>query len=215
MDAATLASATSGERWDAGDIYAAFEQVGLHYGSAHRGLRTLSRVGGTVVARVSRPAIPGDNGRYRMHPGVMDAALQACIGFLPSLHSLPKEPSVPFALRSLTIHAPCPPEVDVVLTPLAGAASGAPVETCDVSIHGPDGALCVEIRGFRWRAVDTRAASSPGDAGHASRTQVPDASLEDEVSGETFDETFYRELLDSISKREVSAEEAAKLGLLA
>lgn len=216
VDAATLASATSGERWDAGDIYAAFEQVGLHYGSAHRGLRTLSRVGGRVVARVSRPAIPGDNGPYRMHPGVMDAALQACIGFLPSLHSLPKEPSVPFALRSLTIHAPCPPEVDVVLTPLAGAASGAPIETCDVSIHGPDGALCVEIQGFSWRAVDRRAASSPGtlrDTGHASGTPVSD-DVSDDVSGETFDETFYRELLDSISKREVSAEEAAEFGLL-
>ncbi|HEY3093975.1 MAG TPA: type I polyketide synthase [Vicinamibacterales bacterium] len=218
VDAATLASVMSGERWDAGDIYAAFEQIGLHYGSAHRGLRTLSRADGTVVARVSRPAIADDVGRYRLHPGVMDAALQACIGFLPSLRSLPTEALMPFALRSLTIHAPCPPEIDVVLTPSEGAASGAPVQTCDVSLYRPDGALCVEIRGFRWRAVNRRGASSPGtwrDAGHASGTQVPHASPEDDASGETFDEAFYQELLDSISRKELSAEDAAELGLLA
>ena len=32
---------------------------------------------------------------------------------------------MPFALQSLTLHAPCPPEIDVVLTPSEGAAAGA------------------------------------------------------------------------------------------
>ncbi|MGH8081457.1 MAG: polyketide synthase dehydratase domain-containing protein, partial [Lysobacter sp.] len=161
-DAGLLASAQRGERWSGDEIYAAFAQMGLHYGPAHRGIRAISRVGGKLVADVALPAVAGD--AYRMPPGIMDSALQACVGFLPSLQALPQAPSVPFALRSLTLHAPCPTEVVVVLTPAAGTIDGrgghAAVESCDVSIFDTDGALCVDIHGFGWRPVDgSRAAT--------------------------------------------------------
>ena len=266
-DAGLLASAQRGERWSGDEIYAAFAQMGLHYGPAHRGIRAISRVGGKLVADVALPAIAGD--ACRMPPGIMDSALQACIGFLPSLQALPQAPSVPFTLRSLTLHAPCPSEVVVVLTPAAGTIDGsgghAAVESCDVSIFGTDGALCVDIRGFGWRAVDGgRAATLAGsrDAGGSDRARgfdgagmldgmgLPDdarmlnearmvdatlmydeasmheASMDEagiheartqqsRTSDETemFDETFYRELLESISRKDVSAEDAVELGL--
>ena len=261
-DAGLLASAQRGERWSGDEIYAAFAQMGLHYGPSHRGIRAISRVGGKLVADVALPAIASD--AYRMPPGIMDSALQACIGFLPSLQALPQAPSVPFALRSLTLHAPCPSEVVVVLTPAAGAIDGsgghAAVESCDVSIFDTDGALCVDIRGFGWRPVDgARVATLAGsrDAGGSDRargfdgvgmpdgTGLPDdarmlnearmvdatpmydeasmheASMDEartqqsRTSDETemFDETFYRELLESISRKDVSAEDAVELGL--
>ncbi|MGO4779244.1 polyketide synthase dehydratase domain-containing protein, partial [Lysobacter sp. 2RAB21] len=104
-DAGLLASAQRGERWNGDEVYAAFARMGLHYGPAHRGIRAISRVDGKLVADVALPAVAGD--AYRMPPGIMDSALQACVGFLPSLQALPQAPSVPFALRSLTLHAPC------------------------------------------------------------------------------------------------------------
>jgi len=249
-DAGLLASAQRGERWSGDEIYAAFAQMGLHYGPAHRGIRAISRVGGKLVADVALPAIAGD--AYRMPPGIMDSALQACVGFLPSLQALPQAPSVPFALRSLTLHAPCPTEVVVVLTPAAGAIDGsgghAAVESCDVSIFGTDGALCVDIRGFGWRAVDGARGFDgggmldgmglPDDARMLNEARMVDATLMyDEASmheasmdeagiheartqqsrksdeTEMFDETFYRELLESISRKDVSAEDAVELGL--
>ncbi len=232
-DAGLLASAQRGERWSGDEIYAAFAQMGLHYGPAHRGIREISRVGGKLVADVALPAIAGD--AYRMPPGIMDSALQACIGFLPSLQALPQAPSVPFALRSLTLHAPCPSEVVVVLTPAAGTIDGssvhAPVNICDISIFGTDGALCVDIRGFSWRAVDGARGFDgggmldrmglPDDARMLNEARMADATLMydeasmHEASGEAemFDETFYRELLESISRKEVSAEDAVELGL--
>jgi acyl transferase domain-containing protein/enoyl-CoA hydratase/carnithine racemase/aryl carrier-like protein/SAM-dependent methyltransferase len=211
-DASLLAAAQRGERWDADEIYAAFNRIGLHYGPAHRGLRSLSRSGGKLVAMVALATQRGDaNGgidAYRMHPGVMDAVLQACIGFQPSLQTLPEAPSVPFSLRSLTLHAPCPAEAVAVLTPIGGGADGI-VEACDVSIFGPDGDLCIDIRGFGWRSVDrTRTA----DAAPAAVADVADDARPDGTRA--FDETFYRELLDSLSRQEMSAEEAAELGLL-
>jgi hypothetical protein len=214
-DAGLLASAQRGERWSGDEIYAAFAQMGLHYGPSHRGIRAISRVGGKLVADVALPAIAGD--AYRMPPGIMDSALQACIGFLPSLQALPQAPSVPFALRSLTLHAPCPSEVVVVLTPAAGAIDGsgghAAVESCDVSIFDTDGALCVDIRGFGWRPVDATPmydeASMHEASMHEARTQQSRTSDETEM----FDETFYRELLESISRKDVSAEDAVELGL--
>jgi acyl transferase domain-containing protein/enoyl-CoA hydratase/carnithine racemase/acyl carrier protein len=249
-DAALLASAQRGERWSGDEIYAAFAQMGLHYGPAHRGIRAISRVSEKLVADVALPAIAGD--ACRMPPGIMDCALQACVGFLPSLQALPQAPSVPFALRSLTLHAPCPTEVVVVLTPAAGAIddSGGPaaVESCDVSIFGTDGALCVEIHGFAWRAVD--GARGFDGAGMLDGTGLPDearmlnearmadaTAMYDEASmhgastdeagihearkqpsrksdeTQTFDETFYRQLLESLARKDVSAEDAAELGL--
>ena len=232
-DAGLLASAQRGERWSGDEIYAAFAQMGLHYGPAHRGIRAISRVGGKLVADVALPTIVGD--AYRMPPGIMDSALQACVGFLPSLQALPQAPSVPFALRSLTLHAPCPSEVVVVLTPAAGTIDGsggdAAVESCDVSIFDTDGALCVDIRGFGWRAVDGArgfdgggmqdGTGFPDDARMLNEARMADATLMydeasmHEASDETemFDETFYRELLESISRKDVSAEDAVELGL--
>ena len=232
-DAGLLASAQRGEQWSGDEIYAAFARMGLHYGPAHRGIRAISRVGGKLVADVALPAIAGD--AYRMPPGIMDSALQACVGFLPSLQALPQAPSVPFALRSLTLHAPCPSEVVVVLTPVAGSMDGsgghAAVESCDVSIFSKDGALCIDIRGFGWRAVDGArgfdgggmldGTGLPDDASMLNETRMADATLmydqasmhEASDQTEMFDETFYRELLESISRKDVSAEDAVELGL--
>ncbi len=223
-DAGLLASAQRGERWSDDEIYAAFARMGLHYGPAHRGIRAISRVGGKLVADVALPAIAGD--AYRMPPGIMDSALQACIGFLPSLQALPQAPSVPFTLRSLTLHAACPSEVVVVLTPAAGTLDGsgghATVESCDVSIFDTDGALCVDIRGFGWRAVDGArgfdgggmldGTGLPDDASMLNEARMADATLMDDEA-EMFDEAFYRELLESISRKDVSAEDALELGL--
>ncbi|GAB3351113.1 beta-ketoacyl synthase N-terminal-like domain-containing protein [Lysobacter tyrosinilyticus] len=226
-DAGLLASAQRGERWSDDEIYAAFAQMGLHYGPAHRGIRAISRVGEKLVADVALPTIAGD--AYRMPPGIMDSALQACIGFLPSLQALPQAPSVPFTLRSLTLHAPCPSEVVVVLTPAAGTIGGsgghAAVESCDVSIFGTGGALCVDIRGFGWRAVDGArgfdgggvldAMGFPDDARMLNEARMLDATPQSRTSDETemFDEAFYRGLLESISRKDVSAEDAVELGL--
>ena len=203
-DAAAIASVLNGEGWRAADIYAAFTQVGLHYGPAHRGLDKICRDDGTVVAKVSLPSSANQSDAYWLHPSVMDSALQACIGFLPSLQSLPKEPSVPFTLQSMTIHGPCPAEVTVVLTPMRGPMRGAATETCNVSIHAPDGRLCVDIRGFAWRVVEARKAVS---------SEAPCFVIPSEETP-MFDEAFYQELLESISNHEMSAEEAVDLGLL-
>ncbi|NOT89844.1 MAG: methyltransferase [Lysobacter sp.] len=204
VDTAAFASVLNGEGWRAADIYAAFTQVGLHYGPTHRGIDKICRDDGTVVAKVSLPSCASDSDAYWLHPSVMDSALQACIGFLPSLQALPKEPSVPFTLQSMTIHGQCPPEAIVVLTPMRSPIKGAATETCNVSIHAPDGRLCVAIRGFAWRVVEARKAVSS----EAPCFVIP--------SDETpmFDEAFYQELLESISNNEMSAEEAVDLGLL-
>ncbi|WP_158549188.1 beta-ketoacyl synthase N-terminal-like domain-containing protein [Lysobacter silvisoli] len=215
-DAGLLASAQRGDRWSGDEVYVAFAQMGLHYGPSHRGIRAISRVGGKLVAELALATTAGD--AYRMPPGIMDSALQACIGFLPSLQALPQAPSVPFALRSLTLHAPCPSEAVVVLTPAAGVADGsgarAAVESCDVSIFDLDGALCIDIRGFGWRPVDgVRAATPAGLDGSGLANEAGTLNGAGMMESGAFDEAFYRELLESLSRNDVSAEEAVELGL--
>jgi acyl transferase domain-containing protein len=192
-DVEAFSAALEGEGWRAEDIYSAFPHLGLHYGPAHRGIEKLCRVDGTVLARISLPAVAAsDNASYRLHPSVMDAALQAHIGFLPSLQTMPRAPSVPFSLQSLRIHAPCPSEVYVVLTPTRPAGNGAAVNTCDVAVYALDGRLCVAMAGFISRVLDTDKAATPDAA-------------------PIFDEAFYQELLANLASQEVLVEEAIAL----
>ncbi|MBM0108589.1 polyketide synthase dehydratase domain-containing protein [Steroidobacter sp. S1-65] len=194
IDTTALAADLNAEAWQADKIYAAFTQLGLHYGAAHRSIERLRSVGGKVAARIALPAcVARDSDAYRLHPSVMDGALQACIGFLPSLDSLPQAPSVPFTLQSIRILAPCPHEVIVVLTPTR-AVKGVDTETCDISVCAPDGQLCVEIRNFTRRALDAR--------------KAPEQTAEETT---VFDEAFYRELLANIAHGKMLAEEAVEL----
>ena len=192
-DVEYFAAALERDGWRADDIYVAFPHLGLHYGPAHRGIEKLCRVDGKVLARISLPAVVAShNASYRLHPSLMDAALQASIGFLPSLQTLPRAPSVPFALQSLFIHAPCPSEVYVVLTPTRPQVDGAAVDSCDVAVYALDGRLCVQMEGFISRILGTQAAAKP-------------------IAAPAFDEAFYQDLLASIANQEVLVEEAVAL----
>ena len=213
VDPASLEQA-GGEVWQAADVYAVFDRVGLQYGPAHRGLHAVARAGGRLVARVRRPAIADDPSGFGMHPSVMDAALQACIGFLHTLEDVPDAPSVPFALRALTVHAPCPAEALVVLTASSPAAQGRATASCDVAIHAPDGTLCIALEGFRWRAVNAQRPDAVSAPGRPDADAGVDGGSDHAVSDDGFDEALFLSLLDSISKQELSAEDAAELGLM-
>ncbi|WP_443070301.1 SDR family NAD(P)-dependent oxidoreductase, partial [Streptomyces sp. WAC05374] len=67
------------ERVDLDGFYGRFEERGLDYGPAFRGLVELWRDGGTAYGRVCLPeGLRGD--AYGVHPALLDAALHACMG---------------------------------------------------------------------------------------------------------------------------------------
>ena len=79
-------------------VYAAFDNVGLHYGAGHQGIKAL-HVGEDdyqrpqVLATLSMPTTAGEFG---LHPGLLDSALQASIGLAVEQEAVDGTP-LPFA----------------------------------------------------------------------------------------------------------------------
>src|SRR5262249_55547304 len=104
--------------------YQAFTAIGFDYGPAHQALQHV--VVGTdasgqrrVIADVHLPSIvAGTSDAYVLHPSILDAALQATIGFglAAGMRGAQRgSGGMPFALDGLTILGPCPPVARVVV----------------------------------------------------------------------------------------------------
>ena len=89
--------------------YDAFRQLGLAYGPTFQGLQEVFLGEEQVLARIALPAATsqetGGPGPLVLHPGLMDALLQASVGLTvdpsASLSVALDTPMVPFALQQL------------------------------------------------------------------------------------------------------------------
>ncbi|MEJ2416576.1 MAG: SDR family NAD(P)-dependent oxidoreductase, partial [Exilibacterium sp.] len=148
--------------------YAVFEAMGLDYGPTHRGIETIFVGRDQALARLSLPAAPaaGDN-PFVLHPGLADAALQACVGlYLQSREQPPRRPDprnpgdgrpapllLPFALQSLHIFKSC-------ATPMwarvreAAASDASRVRQFDIELCADDGAVCASLAGLAFRVLE-------------------------------------------------------------
>ena len=115
LDLATV-QARCQHQISATECYQRYHSLGIDYGPALQGIEQLSVGEGEVLARLRLPVAPGvaqtymEGSRrdgvgllplpYVLHPSVLDAALQACIGLLTEEH---QKPQIPFALDELEI----------------------------------------------------------------------------------------------------------------
>nr|WP_171166652.1 type I polyketide synthase [Streptomyces sp. I05A-00742] len=91
------------EETDATAFYERAAARGYAYGPAFRGLRALWRRGDEVFAEVSLDQDrQSESGRFRLHPALSDAALQA----LGALTEDDDSRQLPFSWRNVTLHAP-------------------------------------------------------------------------------------------------------------
>src|SRR5437667_3221026 len=80
--------------------------MGMSYGPALQGIEQLSVGAGEVLARLCIPEGVAQTD-FVLHPSVLDAALQACIGLLVERPDR-EEPHLPFALSELTMAGEMP-----------------------------------------------------------------------------------------------------------
>jgi amino acid adenylation domain-containing protein len=145
---------------DVADIYRGFDAMGLRYGPAHRVLQSLATGQGEsgarqVLAQLQLPAVMTRSvADFVLHPGLLDGALQACIGMAPDQEggAIGFGPALPFALESLEILAPCTSRMWVHVRSSPAAAGS--MRALDLDLLDQDGALCVRLRGFAARAPD-------------------------------------------------------------
>lgn len=122
------------QRYEGGDCYRHFADLGLAYGPSHQSIEYLHCGESQVVARLNMAPF---HTQYQLHPSMADGAFQAIIGFyLGGGHSLGVP--VPFALERVDLHRPCTARMWCVVSRSAEEGS----QVFDIQLLDDDGRLC-------------------------------------------------------------------------
>lgn len=150
----------------------------MEYGPAHRSLAGLG-VGTDgegrpqVLAELRLPAAAEPVDRYRLHPSIVDGALQATIGLGLSAAARTEQagrPALPFALQGLTAAGATPATAYAWIRHQHGSRPDAPSAKLDVTVLDERGEVCVELTGLSARVL-------PGGPGERpAPTPVPQAA---------------------------------------
>jgi polyketide synthase PksN len=145
-------------------LYAAFARMGITYGLAHQGVKSLYRGRRQVLAQLVLPAcVDNTQADYVLHPSMLDSALQASLGLVASLDELPSRPSLPFALDCLRVFSGCTKELYawVRVSGDSGDSAGrgeSPSELTktDIDLFDDRGTVCVQMHGLASRVLDEK-----------------------------------------------------------
>jgi polyketide synthase PksL len=169
------------------ELYQKFARMGLEYGPTFQGITALLHGTGELLVELTLPdrsvqALED----YRLHPSLMDSALQGSIGLIDDIVSISGRPPLPFALESLRILSECHQQmVAFVRYAEAGNSVSTTLMKVDIDLCDPEGHVCVQMRGFSSRPLEAVAA---------------------------FDEAHYQSIVAGVLNRQLSADEAEALG---
>ncbi|MBN6545199.1 SDR family NAD(P)-dependent oxidoreductase, partial [Actinacidiphila bryophytorum] len=153
LDIDALRAACDATGLPGAECYAAYDTIGIDYGPAMRGLTTLWLGDGVALARLDLPA-GGTSTPYTAHPGLLDAALQACIGVARD-----GGPALPFSVDEVEILGPLPEQAWASVRRRDG---GTAFHTFDIDVSDIDGSVRIRLRGLSLRAAGPTAPAPAG-----------------------------------------------------
>jgi acyl transferase domain-containing protein len=142
---AVLKAATEAPAWDlsalrannkqrvlsADQYYELLSAMGLEYDADNRFLETFSPGSNQVIAKLSLPASSADALQsYILHPGLLDAALQASVGLLINTNNS-YTALFPAALQALEIFGPCALSMWAVIRSRDDSLEKVDIDVCD------------------------------------------------------------------------------------
>ncbi|MEX3628067.1 MAG: amino acid adenylation domain-containing protein [Burkholderia sp.] len=157
QDLGALLARMDGQGVDRDACYAAFDAVGIHYGPSHRAIEHLHLGRDEALARlVLDPAAARDSDAdaYRLHPGLLDAALQATLGL--SAGSA-RGAYVPFALERLVLRAATGRQLWAWVRYTAGSRPDEAVRKYDIDLLDDQGDVIARLSGFAFRPAEAAA----------------------------------------------------------
>ncbi len=140
--------------------YEAFSTLGLCYGASFRGIERISvcESSGEYVL-VSSLVPEGDSPerkQFTLSPGLMDSALQSCIGFsLSGGAGCPERAAIPFAIEKISVYGSATKSDGVYAISHSRSNSSESVKKYNVDIVDKDGSVLVAIEGFCSRDIPT------------------------------------------------------------
>jgi polyketide synthase PksN len=195
-------------RLEASDIYALFEQMGITYGPAHQGIVAIALGEKQLLAQLRLPAVVEAGWHeYRLHPTLIDSALQASIGLIVGEDRTLTKPRVPFLLESLRVLSVCTTEMFAWVRYSEGTMESE-VRKVDIDVLDQRGNVCIEMRGFATRDMESEGGRP------MQRAVSPALSTETRIQKQdsSFDHAFYEKIIADIANHEVTVDEAVSLG---
>src|SRR5262249_3914762 len=119
-----------------------------------------------VLAEVCVPSMVADE-RFVLHPGLMDSALQAMVGFMNDTDTTAMPLAVPFALESLEIFGPCAPTMWALIRPSASGSGSLSQESdtlrkMDIDLCDATGTVAVRLQGLAGRFLEREQHNADG-----------------------------------------------------
>ncbi|MCK9395482.1 MAG: SDR family NAD(P)-dependent oxidoreductase [Methylobacter sp.] len=175
LDPGAMLAQPGMNRFDSGQCYSLFSALGFDYGPGHQGLTELYAGNGQVLAKLALPGpVQHTLDQYVLHPSLMDSALQASIGLVMSAGTQTDtrlKPSLPFAVETVTVFSACAGSMWAWVRRPAGSSESDRVQKLDIDLCNDQGQVCVQIKGFSSRVLDTDgatdetgSAAKPGNA---------------------------------------------------
>jgi amino acid adenylation domain-containing protein len=128
--------------------YEAFRAFGLEHGPAFLSLKEVRADETTVLAKLSIPdSAREEPGSYILHPSLLDGMFQATLALAGPNAA---KAAIPYSLDELTCYGQCEAEMWVHVRPAVPNATKLDLDLCD-----PSGAVCIAIKGFSTRELET------------------------------------------------------------
>ncbi|WP_433381550.1 amino acid adenylation domain-containing protein [Streptosporangium sp. CA-115845] len=153
------------------EVYDLYARVGMDYGPALRSVVSLgagrdAAGGPQVLAELRLPAGAEPLDRYRLHPSILDGALQATIGLTLAAYrtgELPADPALPFAVHEVASVSATPATAFAWIRHQPGSGSSARL---DVTLFDEHGRVFAELNGVNTRVLASVPPPAP-DVEHA------------------------------------------------
>ena len=143
---------------DVSKCYDSFAAMGIVYGPGHRCLDTVHFSTGSQPQVLARLELHDSAAPYVLHPGLIDSALQACVGLVGGQdRELPAAASLPFALDSFELVAKPPSTLWAWIRTAEGSVPNDRLRKLDIDLADDDGQVCIRLRGFSSRTPDASA----------------------------------------------------------
>lgn len=143
---------------DVPQCYDAFTAMGIVYGPGHRCLDTVHFSTGANRQVLARLKLSGGAAPYVLHPGLIDSALQACMGLVGGQdRERPTSASLPFALDMFELVVEPPPVLWAWIRAADGYIPNDRLRKLDIDLADDSGQVCVRLRGFSSRTPNANA----------------------------------------------------------
>ena len=148
-------------RLEAGVVYAAFNRMGIDFGPAFQSIVEIAQGDDQVLAQLHLPAVvEAVHADYWLHPSLMDGALQASIGLVENVTDLSGQARLPFALEHLRVMSRCTRDMYSWVRYSPGSQAADRVVKLDIDLCDEQGNVCVQMRGFSSRLLNSETSSA-------------------------------------------------------